>query len=161
MARYAVRPPVALDRVHESDDGQVLLDIPPDPKTGATLLSLDPQEWLRRLTNQIPAKGSHLVRYFGAYANRLRQLYRDPEGGVTEDRADSEPPLPKSRASWARLLRKVFEVDPLICARCGAEMKVISVITEGALIDQLLRHVRRKAEEHGDDPFDARAPPAA
>jgi hypothetical protein len=36
-------------------------------------------------------------------------------------------------------------------------MKVISVITAGPLIDQLLRHVRQKA---GEDPFDARAPPA-
>ena len=40
-------------------------------------------------------------------------------------------------------------------------MKVISVITEGAVIDKLLQHVRRKAEDHGDDPFDPRAPPAA
>jgi len=40
-------------------------------------------------------------------------------------------------------------------------MKVISVITEGAVIDKLLKHVRQRAEDHGDDPFDARAPPAA
>ena len=40
-------------------------------------------------------------------------------------------------------------------------MRVISVITEAALIDKLLKHVRRKAEDHGDEPFDARAPPAA
>ena len=53
-----------------------------------------------------------------------------------------------------------LEVDPLTCRRCGAEMKVISVITAGPLIDQLLRHVRRKAAEEGGDPFDARAPPA-
>ena len=69
--------------------------------------------------------------------------------------------LPKSRASWVRLLRKVMEVDPLCCARCGAEMKVIAVITAPALIDRLLKHVRGKAKEHGGDPFDARAPPAA
>jgi hypothetical protein len=161
MARYAVRPPVAMDRVHVGQDGQVLLEIPPDHRTGATVLSLDPLEWLRRTTNQIPARGAHLVRYFGAYANRVRQLYRDAEGEVTEDRAEKEPPLKKSRASWARLLRKVFEVDPLTCARCGEEMKVISVITAGRLIDQLLRQVRQKAGEEGGDPFDARAPPAA
>ena len=160
MARYALRPPVAMERVHQGDDGQVLLDIPPDHRTGATVLSLDPLEWLRRVTNQIPEKGTHLVRYFGAYANRVRQLYRDTEGEVTEDRAEKEPLLPNSRASWARLMRKVFEVDPLTCRRCGAEMKVISVITAGPLIDQLLRHVRRKAAEEGGDPFDARAPPA-
>ena len=73
--------------------------------------------------------------------------------------------------SWARLLKMVFEVDPLTCARCGAAMRVIAVITAPALIDRLLNHGRGKAEEHGDklsevcaqgeDPFDARAPPAA
>ena len=30
-----------------------------------------------------------------------------------------------------------------------------------ALIDRLLDHVRAKTVEHGEDPFDARAPPAA
>jgi hypothetical protein len=56
-----------MERVHEGDDGQVLLSIPPDHRTGATVLSLDPMEWLRRTTNQIPAKGAHLLRYFGKY----------------------------------------------------------------------------------------------
>ena len=41
-------------------------------------------------------------------------------------------------------------MDPLTCKRCGTEMKVISVITEGAVIDQLLRHVRQTAEEATD-----------
>jgi len=40
-------------------------------------------------------------------------------------------------------------------------MKVIAVITAPALIDRLLNHVRGKAKEHGGDPFDACAPPAA
>ena len=31
MARYAVRSPVAEDRVREADDGTILLEIPPDP----------------------------------------------------------------------------------------------------------------------------------
>ena len=109
MARYAVRPPVAMDRVHEGDDGQVLLDIPPDPRTGATVLSLDPMEWLRRTTNQIPAKGSHLVRYFGAYANRLRKLYRDPEGEVTEVRCSGPFPL---RGSGPRRTRRCRKAAP-------------------------------------------------
>jgi hypothetical protein len=38
---------------------------------------------------------------------------------------------------------------------CGRAMRVIAVITAPALIDRLLNHVRGKAEEHGEDPFDA------
>jgi hypothetical protein len=51
-----------------------------------------------------------------------------------------------SRACWARLLRKVFEVDPLICPRCGAEMKVIAVLTEPKVVDKILRHLQEKAD---------------
>jgi len=172
MARYIVRPPVAADRTHQTNDGRVLLDIPPDPKTGDRQLVLDPLEWIRRVTNQIPAPRSHQgvtnqipaprshqVRYYGAYANKVRQGYRDEAGEVRVRQLaeEDEPPLPKSRASWARLLRLVFEVDPLTCTQCGAQMRVIAVITQPALIDQLLRHVEKAAEA----PFGARAPPAA
>ena len=55
----------------------------------------------------------------------------------------------------------VFEVDPLTCRRCGAELRVIAVITTPALVDRLLRHVREKGAEEVGDSFDARAPPAA
>ncbi len=54
----------------------------------------------------------------------------------------------------------VFEVDPLTC-RCGAEMRVVAMITTPALIDRLLRHVKKKGVEAQGKRFDARAPPAA
>jgi hypothetical protein len=37
-------------------------------------------------------------------------------------------------------------------------MKILSVITSPAVIDRILRHLRRTGK---DDLFDARAPPAA
>ncbi len=40
-------------------------------------------------------------------------------------------------------------------------MKVVLVITKPALIDRLLRHVRKKGVEAQGERFDARAPPAA
>ena len=98
-----------------------------------------------------------------AYANRCRRLYRDEDGGVKRRPASTstDDTLPKGRASWARLLRMVFEVDPLTCARCGAEMKVIALITQPVLIDRLLRHARKAGVEAKGERFDARAPPAA
>ena len=64
------------------------------------------------------------------------------------------PGAPASRACWARLIRKVFEVDPLICARCGGEMKVIAVLTAPKVVDRIVRHLQEKAESE-------RAPPGA
>ena len=61
-------------------------------------------EWLRRITNQIPEQGTHLVLSFGAYANRVRKLYREPSGEVLEIQAESAPPLPGTLARlWSNL----------------------------------------------------------
>ena len=42
-------------------------------------------------------------------------------------RPDSAPSL--RQQSWARMLRKVFEVDPLLCPRCrNVEMGIVAWI---------------------------------
>jgi len=43
-------------------------------------------------------------------------------------------------------------------ARCGSQMRVVSVITEPAVVDRILRHLRERGKA---DPFEGRAPPAA
>jgi hypothetical protein len=53
---------------------------------------------------------------------------------------------------------RILEVHPLWCPRCGVEMKVVSVITEPAVVDGILSHVRWAGDR---DPFGERAPPAA
>ncbi len=53
---------------------------------------------------------------------------------------DTRAPL-EARRSWARLIRKVYGVDPLLCARCCGTMKIIAVI-EPACADTCLRRSR-------------------
>jgi len=40
------------------------------------------------------------------------------------------------------MIRKVFEVDPLICPQCGGEMKVISFIEDYKVIDRIIGHLK-------------------
>ncbi len=80
---------------------------------------------------------------------QAEQLFQTPP--------EDPPPRPACRSSWARLLRKIFEVDPLLCPQCQTEMKVVSVITDPAVIDAILSHIRQKG---GRDPFEGRRPPA-
>lgn len=114
-------------------------------------------ELIRRLCAQIPAPRQHLVRYYGWYSHRSRGARRDEsERTAAQTRASTA----RSR-SWARLLRKLFEVDPLLCPQCNVEMMVVSVIEDGAVIDRILRHLARIG---GNDPHEGtarRAPPAA
>jgi hypothetical protein len=47
------------------------------------------------------------------------------------------------RSRWAGLLRRIFEVDPLRCPRCGHDMRIIAFILDAQVIDAILRHLRR------------------
>jgi hypothetical protein len=50
QARYIARPGLAMDPLQKLDDGSLTLETPPDPRTEATLLTLDPLEWIHRIT---------------------------------------------------------------------------------------------------------------
>ena len=47
----------------------------------------------------------------------------------------------ESRAAWARLLAKVYEVDPLRAARCGSQMRVLAVIADPQEVLRILHHL--------------------
>ncbi len=49
------------------------------------------------------------------------------------------------------MIKKIYEVDPLICSDCGGEMKIISVIQEREVIDKILKHLGL-LEEHIHSP---------
>ena len=56
-----------------------------------------------------------------------------------------------ARISWARLLKRVFEIDLEQCPNCGGEIKIIAVILEAPVIERILTHLG----------LQARAPPRA
>jgi hypothetical protein len=50
----------------------------------------------------------------------------------------------------------MYEVDPLACPTCGAEMRIIALITEHDLVTKILQHLKQKAETEK-----SRVPPEA
>jgi len=46
------------------------------------------------------------------------------------------------KTKFLSIIRKVFEVDPLICPQCGGEMKVISFIEDHKVIDKIIAHLK-------------------
>ena len=49
-------------------------------------------------------------------------------------------------------MRRIYEVDPLVCSKCGGEMRIISVILEHKVITKILGHLARKGITPGRDP---------
>ena len=83
---------------------------------------MDYLEFVARVTSHIPDKGQVMVRYYGSYANahrgKMRKTGHDPlHPPIIEDEASFIP----SRG-WAEMIRKVYEIDPLICPKCGGVM---------------------------------------
>ena len=43
------------------------------------------------------------------------------------------------RLAWAALLKRIWDVDALRCLRCGGPMRILSAITQAAVITRILR----------------------
>ena len=50
------------------------------------------------------------------------------------------------RRRWAEMIRRVYEVDPLVCPRCGSNMRIVGFITQPAVIRRILGHLRKREE---------------
>jgi len=65
LVRYMTRAPIRIDAIEIDNEGRVRITTPPDPRSGATELVLDPLEWIQAITSQIPDRRQHVVRYYG------------------------------------------------------------------------------------------------
>jgi len=54
---------------------------------------------------------------------------------------DGQVVAARARSAWARLIHKVYEVDPLVCAKCGTPMHVIALIDDATVIRRILEHL--------------------
>ena len=107
----------------------------------------------------MPRPKLHLIRFHGVLAPnaKLRSLVvpQEPEPPAQEAKpAECEMICPHHRPvrlSWAKLLKRVFEIDLEHCPNCGGELKIIAAILEQPVIEKILAHLG----------LQARAPPRA
>ncbi len=131
---------------------------PGSDKRGAKFdeLHLTPLELIDRIAALVPPPRTHRHRYFGVLApnSPLRvavTALAQPPTRQTEPANMSEgapgvvplghaiPPTPepatpkRSKAHYlsAVLIARIFEVFPLLCPKCGGQMRLIAFITEG------------------------------
>ena len=119
-------------------------------------------DFLAELTQHIPPKGIQYIRRYGLYASRTRGKWAEhpevvrhaPEGWkAAQHTLPLEDELPEEtecdisskagRKAWARLLAKIYEIDPFACPKCGSEMKVIAVIQDSGEIKRILKHLKK------------------
>ncbi len=147
LAAYLLRPSFATSRLHyDPEQGRI------EYRTAKGVRRcLDALDWIALVTSHIPDPGEQIARYYGRYSNasrgkRRRAASRAPVN-TAAPASDSEEPSAaehfsqQRRRSWARLLRKVYEVDPLECPKCGYALEIIAVIEQPSVIRQILQHL--------------------
>jgi len=113
-----------------------------ESKNGKDKKTYHALEWLAAMGTHVPDRGQQCVRYYGFLSNSARGRRRkkeehDPIPTVLEPEISSE----QFRKNWARLVQKVYEVDPLICPKCASEMRIVSFIQDPLVIRRILEHL--------------------
>ncbi len=161
VARYILRPSLSLERMKYSDgDDEVVYRRKGSNGRAGGEERVDALDFLARVIAHIPPPRIHLVRYLGHYSNVSRgrrnkgkevRLTPGHSGNeVDDDLTDAERRA--RRRAWARLIRRIYEVDPLVCTSCGGEMRIVSVILEHRVITRILGHLARKGIKPGRGP---------
>ena len=115
---------------------------------------MSPLEFLQRLAALVPRPRLHLIRFHGVLAPnaKLRPLVvpkgSDQAGHSLESAATTAEcetaaaPVRPGRISWARLLKRVFDIDMQHCPNCGGgELEIIAAILERPVIEKILTHL--------------------
>jgi hypothetical protein len=117
-------------------------------------------ELLEKLAALVPLPHVHLVRYGGCLAphSHLRGAIIPTPRQQGFDAPEACPTLP--RWNWARLLQRVFALDMATCPLCQrGVLRLIAVITQGAVIRKSLRHLKRSVDPPPTVPARARQAP--
>jgi hypothetical protein len=140
VGKYMIRAILSLKRLSfDEAKGQVIYQY---GKHSSKLERMDYLDFIARVTSHIPDKGQVMIRYYGLYANAHRGKMRKAGADAFHMPIIEDTDRHVPSKGWAEMIRKVFEVNPLICPQCGGEMKVISFIEDHKVIDRIIAHLK-------------------
>ena len=128
-------------------------------------------EFVEKLAALIPKPRAHLTRYAGVFSRhsnlrafvvphelRAAQLLLPLGDSEENEESPNAKPLNSARLGWAKLLKRVFDVDLKRCQLCHSEnVKVTAAIMDKKVIDKILSHLGIPTEAPKLHP--ARPPP--
>jgi hypothetical protein len=150
VGKYMIRPLLSLKRLFfDETGGRVRYRY---SRQGSQEERMDYLEFIARVTSHIPDKGQVTVRYYGLYSNahrgKVRKTAADPSHPPIFEQ--EEPFVPSK--GWAEMIRKVYEIDPLLCPSCGGRMSIISFIDDHKVIDRIIGHLKLTFEAERPPP---------
>jgi len=140
VGKYMIRPVLSLERLSFSEkEGKVCYRY---GKEAEEVERMDDLEFIARVTSHIPDNGQVTLRYYGLYANAHRGKVKKASLGPLAFRMVEDKLRRIPSKGWAEMIRKVYKVDPLVCPQCGGRMKIIAFITDYAVVDRIINHLK-------------------
>jgi hypothetical protein len=157
LCRYITRPALANDRVKINAKGQVELKLKTPWRDGTTHHVMSPLEFMQRLAALVPRPRLHLIRFHGVLApnakwrsqvvsqaqDNAKPLSATPTGTDCQEPPEHGRPM---RLGWAKLLKRVFNLDLTQCPHCGGQLRIVAAILQRQAIEKILNHLGLEAQ---------------
>ena len=135
ISRYIIRASFSTERLsYISEDLKVIYK----SKTGNDSKDFDAIDFIASLCSHIPNQNEQTVRYNGYYSNVCRGKRKKKAMDQSEYVIEYEGCSKSCSKSWARLIKKIYEVDPLTCPKCKGQMRIIAFIEDYKVIKKIL-----------------------
>jgi hypothetical protein len=154
ICRYIARPAVSEERLSLSAAGDVIYKFKKPWDDGTSAIKMTPMELMEKLAALVPRPRVHLTRFHGVLAPHYKYRKQivpvkivEPEllvmepANVGQEIPSEKPKAKAKRMSWARLLKRVFNIDVSTCNKCQGKVRIISAIEDPKIIKQILDHL--------------------
>jgi hypothetical protein len=139
LCRYVARPAISEQRLALTRDGRVRYELKTPYRDGTTHVISEPLDFMAKLAALVPKPRVNLTRFHGVFApnSNYRVTITSAKRGKGATRgANTEaanPPEPDDRTpmeqraamTWARRLKRVFNIDISSCEKCQGPVKVM------------------------------------
>jgi hypothetical protein len=142
LGRYLKKSPVSLERMSIRDDGKIGITRKTDDFDETRLF--DPLEFLAELSSHIPNIWEQTTRYFGIFAARTRGSHATKKLKLKNDTTllldQPVEPIPPASKYWATWIKKIYNVDPLLCPKCQAQMRIVAFLHDPKEISAIAKN---------------------
>lgn len=168
LCRYITRPAVSTKRLSITRNGRVRYELKTPWRNGTTHVIFEPLDFISRLVALIPKPRVNLTRFHGVFApnSKYRAKVTPARRGKCKkchsaNETDQTPAEKRASMTWAKRLKRVFNIDIETCGECGGDVRIIASIEDPVVIQKILAHLENTAGSAETALFpDCRDPPS-
>jgi hypothetical protein len=97
----------------------------------------DALEFLAALRCHVPMTYESITRYYGRYSCKRRGEHAKLSPPAEEHESDYRRQF--RRSSWVACIKRIYEIDPLECPTCKAQMRIIAFIQDAYSIKDIMK----------------------